>query len=72
MYIKGQLFREIMDPKMLYSCYVQLLFKTHNAQIINCICDESVLANYNVMLWQYNFGVNDLINLSYSESFEQS
>ena len=30
-YGKGRLFTEIMDRKMLNSCYVQLLFKTHQA-----------------------------------------
>ena len=34
---------------MLCSRYVELLIKTHQAVIVNYICDDSVLANYDIM-----------------------
>ena len=54
---------------MLYSCYVELFFKTRDAQIVKHISDNAALANYKLMLKQYDFAVEDFINYSYGNSF---
>ena len=58
-----------MVTKMLYSCYVELFFKTRDAQIVKHISDNAALANYKLMLKQYDFAVDNFINYSYGNSF---